>query len=149
MGRSKETFGKKEVRNKQLKKRKEKEKRRLEKKEQDKKSNFDDMLAWVDENGQICSTPPDLSKKAEVKAENIDIAVPKDRLKNNNSVLQGKIRTFDESTGYGFINCPKLNESIFVHANNCLEKIKTGDTVEFEIDKGIKGIKAVNVKVVK
>ena len=62
MGRSKETFGKKEVRNKQLKKRKEKEKRRLEKKEQDKKSNFDDMLAWVDENGQICSTPPDLSK---------------------------------------------------------------------------------------
>ena len=62
MARSKETFGKKEVRNKQLKKRKDKEKRRSERKDQG-KTSFDDMIAWVDENGQLCSSPPDLSKK--------------------------------------------------------------------------------------
>ena len=66
MSRSKETFSKKDVRNKQAKKRKEKEQRRLEKKEQGKR-NFDDMIAWVDENGVISSTPPDSTKKKEIK----------------------------------------------------------------------------------
>ncbi len=60
MGRSRETYGKKDVRNKQIKKRKEKEKKRMEKKEQG-KSSFDDMIAWVDENGQIVETPPEQS----------------------------------------------------------------------------------------
>ena len=46
MSRSKETYGKKEVRNKRLKKRKEKEQRKLEKKEQGRQS-IDEMIAYV------------------------------------------------------------------------------------------------------
>ena len=76
MGRSKETFGKKEVRNKQAKKRKDKEIRRLEKKEQGKKGSLDDMIAWVDENGVITSTPPDLTRKEENDSEGIETGVP-------------------------------------------------------------------------
>ena len=53
MARSKETFGKKEVRNKKAKKRKEKEMRKQDRKDQGKKS-FDDMIAWVDEKWANC-----------------------------------------------------------------------------------------------
>jgi hypothetical protein len=63
MGRSQETFNKKEVKNKKEKKRKDKEKKRLIRKETGKKSSFDDMIAYVDEYGKISSTPPDPSKK--------------------------------------------------------------------------------------
>ncbi len=45
MGRSQESFNKKEVRNKKEKKRKEKEKKRLARKEHEKKSSLDDMIA--------------------------------------------------------------------------------------------------------
>ena len=63
MGRSQETFGKKEVRSKNEKKRKEKDQKRAKKKSEGKKSNFDDMIAYVDEFGKITSTPPDPGKK--------------------------------------------------------------------------------------
>ena len=77
MARSKETFGKKEVRSKKEKKRKQKEQRRLEKKGQGKTNNFDDMIAWVDENGVITSTPPDPEAKSETKIDNIEINLGK------------------------------------------------------------------------
>ena len=66
MGRSKETYNKKEVRNKKEKKRKEKEKKKLARKEGE-KANSDDMIAYVDENGMITSTPPDPTKKKDIK----------------------------------------------------------------------------------
>ncbi|MBN2667707.1 MAG: cold shock domain-containing protein [Bacteroidales bacterium] len=146
MGRAKETLGKKEVRNKQEKKRKDKAKRRLDKKEQGKKGSLDDMVAWVDENGVITSTPPDLTKKVEILAESIEIGVPKAKFRINNKIRAGNVKNFDESKGFGFIIDSDSKESIFVHANDCLESIKTGDKVEFETEKGIKGLKAVNVK---
>ena len=72
MGRSQETFNKKEVRKQKEKKRKEKEKKRQARKEEDKKS-MDDMIAYVDEYGNITDTPPDPEEKDEVKAEDITI----------------------------------------------------------------------------
>ena len=146
MSRSKETFGKKEVRNKQIKKRKEKDKKRLERKELDKKSSFDEMLAWVDENGQICTTPPDKSQKEEVKAENIEVSVPKGGVVKEALVYKGTIKNFDDSKGFGFIYSPQLKESVFVHVNDCEEELKTGDKVEFETETGAKGLKAKNIK---
>ncbi|MCG8412350.1 MAG: cold shock domain-containing protein [Bacteroidales bacterium] len=148
MGKSKETFGKKDVRSKQLKKRKEKEKRRLEKKEQGKKSSLDDMIAWVDENGVITSTPPDLTQKKEVKAENIQIGVPKAEFRVNNKEKTGSVKNFDETKGYGFIIDSDTKESIFVHCNDCSDTLKTGCKVKFETEKGLKGLKAINVKVI-
>ncbi len=71
MGRSQETFGKKEVRKKKEKKRKEKEQKRA-KKKSEAKNSFDDMIAYVDEYGVITSTPPDQEKKDEKDAESID-----------------------------------------------------------------------------
>ncbi len=146
MGRSKETFGKKEVRNKKDKKRKEKELRRLERKEQGKKGSMDDMIAWVDENGMLVSEPPDLTQKTEVKAENIEIGVPKAEFRVNNKVKTGRLKNFDTAKGFGFITESETRESIFVHINDCLEEIAVGNRVSFETEKGLKGLKAVLVK---
>ncbi|MES1219034.1 MAG: cold shock domain-containing protein, partial [Bacteroidota bacterium] len=75
-----ETWNKKEREKKKQKERKEKEERKQERKEQAKDGkSFDDMLAYVDENGQISSTPPDPRRKTNIKLEDIEIGVPKQR----------------------------------------------------------------------
>lgn len=150
MARSKETFSKKDVRDKRAKKKKEKEKRRIEKKEQGKDS-FDDMIAYVDEHGQITDTPPDpKAKKKEVKAENIEITVPKaeDRVAVSNT-RTGRLKNFDNNKGYGFIIDSDSKESIFVHINDCIDDIEIGNRVEFETEMGLKGLKAIKVKQLK
>jgi len=148
MGRSKETFSKKNVRDKKAKKRKEKEKRRLEKKELGKTKSFDDMIAWVDENGMISSTPPDLTQKKEIKAETIEVRVPKSESRVHNKIRTGRLKSYEESKGFGFIIDADTKESVFVHINDCLDDIEVGNMVEFETEKGVKGLKAVNVKLI-
>jgi cold shock CspA family protein len=145
MGRAKETFGKKEVRNKQAKKRKEKEKRRQEKKEKGTDS-FDDMIAWVDENGQILPEPPDDDQKEEVDAEQIEVSVPKGGAKTKDMMHTGKVKNYDDAKGYGFIYCNQLNDSVFFHINDCTGEVKTGDKVEFKTEHGPKGLKAFNIE---
>ena len=86
MARSKESFNKKEVKKNKDRKRKEKEQRKQDKKHQEKKE-FDDMIAWVDENGNLMSTPPDLSSKKEIKADSIEIGIPKAEFRVNASVI--------------------------------------------------------------
>jgi len=150
MGRSQETFNKKEVRNKKEKKRKEKEKKKLARKEKEKGGSLDDMIAYVDENGMITDKPPDPSQKEDVKLEDIEISVPKrDSTQDSDPVRKGTVSFFNDSKGYGFIRDSETKESIFVHVNNVLEDIKEGNAVSFEIGTGQKGPIAINVKLVK
>ena len=150
MGRSQESFNKKEVRNKKEKKRKEKEKKRLARKEQDKRSGLDDMIAYVDENGVITSTPPNPEKKKEVDIESIEISVPKDdpSLKDDPE-HKGIVTFYNDSKGFGFIRDMQSRQSVFVHANNLLEPIKENNIVSFEVAKGPKGLTAQKVKLFK
>ncbi|MBN2738425.1 MAG: cold shock domain-containing protein [Spirochaetales bacterium] len=149
MSRSSETFNKKEVRNKKEKKRKEKEKKRLARKEAE-KNNPDDMIAYVDENGMITSTPPDPSKKKEVKLESIEIGVPnRDNDEKSDPVRKGTVTFFNDSKGYGFIKDSETKENIFVHVNNVLGEIKEGNLVSYEVEMGPKGPVAVGVKQIK
>ncbi len=151
MGRSQETFNKKEVRNKKEKKRKEKEKKKLARKEGEKSSSLDDMIAYVDENGNITDTPPDPTvKKKETKLEDIEISIPKrDASQELDPIRKGIVSFFNDSKGYGFIKDSETSESVFVHINNTLEEIKEGNVVIFEVEMGQKGPTAVNVKVFK
>lgn len=150
MSRSQETSNKKEVRNKKEKKRKEKEQKRIKRKSEGKNS-FDDMIAYVDEFGQISSTPPDPDKKKTViVAEDIDLSIS-----NNNSghapdyVRKGVVTFFNESKGFGFIRDMNSKQSVFVHVNNLIEPIRENNIVSFEIGKGPKGSIALNVKLFK
>jgi cold shock CspA family protein len=150
MGRAQESFNKKEVRNKKEKKRKEKEKKRLARKESEKKSSLDDMIAYVDENGNITDTPPDPTKKKEIKAESIDLNVPKrDTVNLTETVRKGVVTFFNDSKGYGFIKDSETQESVFVHINNALEEIKENNIVSFEVEMGLKGLTAIKVKLFK
>ncbi|MCK4569778.1 MAG: cold shock domain-containing protein [Bacteroidales bacterium] len=150
MGRSQETFGKKEVRTKKEKKRKEKEKKRLAKKESEKKTDPDDMIAYVDANGRITSAPPDPSNKEDIELEDIEVSVPKsDNTHKNDPIRTGIVSFFNESKGYGFIKDSITKQDVFVHINNTLDEIKEGNLVTFEIGSGQKGPAAMNVKKLK
>ena len=148
MGRSQETFHKKDVRSKKEKKRKEKEAKRLARKEQKKSGNMDDMIAYVDEFGNITDTPPDPTKKIEVDAESIELGIPKkEEIDITDTIRKGTVTFFNDSKGYGFIKDSETQESVFVHINNVIEEIKENNLVEFEVEMGPKGPTAMNVKV--
>ncbi len=148
MGRSQESFNKKEVRNKKEKKRREKEKKRLAKRDSE-KSSLDSMIAYVDENGSITDTPPDPSKKTKIKAEDIRISVPKGENIKSAPERKGTVSFFNASKGYGFIRDTETKESVFFHVNNVEGDISEGNLVSFEVERGQKGLAAINVKQIK
>lgn len=147
MARSQETYNKKEVRNKKEKKRKEKAQKREIRRSEGKKSNFDDMIAYVDEFGRLSSTPPDPEKKTVVIAENIELDLTKNSLQvTPDFIRKGVVISFNESRGFGFIRDTENNQRIFVHVNSIQEPVKENDVVVFEIGKGAKGPSAMKVK---
>lgn len=150
MARSRETWNKKETEKKKQKKRKDKEQRKEERKANPKSSNLEDMIAYVDENGNITSTPPDPTKKKVIKEEDIEIGIPRqDNSRKADVIRTGRVSFFNTSKGYGFIKDQETQESIFVHANDLVDPINDNDLVTFEVKMGHKGPNAVNVKVVK
>ena len=150
MGRSQETFGKKEVRNKKAKKKKDKEAKRLAKKEAG-KSSWDDMIAYVDENGVITDTPPDPTvKKEEINIEDIQIGAaarePEDEL---DPIRTGIVTYYNDQKGYGFIKDVETQESVFVHVNELKEEVVENNKVTYEVEMGQKGPVAVRVSIVR
>ncbi len=64
MARSQQSFNKKEVEKKKRKKKLDKEKKREERQAgSEKGKSLDDMIAYVDEHGNITDTPPDPEEK--------------------------------------------------------------------------------------
>ena len=148
MARSTETFSKKEKEKKRLKKSQEKKE-----KAQDRKANsskgksLEDMMAYIDEYGNITSTPPDPSRKLKVNSQDLQIAVPKQETIVEDIVRTGIVAFFNDAKGYGFIKDMQTQESIFVHANALSEPIKENNKVTFEVEPGQKGPTAVRVKI--
>jgi cold shock CspA family protein len=108
------------------------------------------MIAYVDENGNITSTPPDPTKKKVINEDDIVIGVRKQEAQSEvTNVRKGKVIFFNASKGFGFIKDQQSQESIFVHIHAVSGgQIKENDTVTFETEKGPKGLNAVRVKVV-
>ena len=148
MGRSQETFSKKEKEKKKLRNRQDKEAKKEERKATSSKGKgIDDMLAYVDEFGNISDTPPDpTKKKKDIKQEDIQIGVSRQApIDPADLIRKGTVTMFNSSKGYGFIRDHVSQESIFVHQNNLTTTIKEGDKVSFEVEKGLKGLTAVKV----
>jgi cold shock CspA family protein len=150
LARSTETFSKKEKEKKRLKKAKEK----IEKSEERKSTavkgkSLEDMMAYIDEYGNITSTPPDPSRKLKINQADIQIAVPKQEDIVQEIVRTGIVGFFNEAKGYGFIKDMQTQESIFVHVNSLTEPIKENNKVTFEIEAGAKGPTAVKIKLSK
>lgn len=150
MGRSQETFRKKDVRSKKEKKRKDKEKKKLARKDNVKSGDLDDMIAYVDENGMITDTPPDPTKKEKINLEDIEIQTPKaDDSMKEDPIRKGTVSYFNDSKGFGFIIDSETKERVFVHVNDLVEEIREGNLVQYEMVKGQRGMSAINVKMLK
>lgn len=150
MAKSQETYNKKERTKKRLQRRKEKELRRDEKRLEGpaEPKGLDDMLAYVDENGNISLTPPDPKKMKKVVAEEILVSTPKDsELEGANEPTRGEIIHFDSSKGYGFISDSMTKERIFYHISAIVgQELEVGDKVEYAAIKTPRGFQAETLK---
>jgi cold shock CspA family protein len=146
-----ETWDKKEREKKRQQKKKEKAEKKQERKENSKNDNNpDSMFAYLDENGNLSSKPPDPRKKIVINAEDIEIGVPKHMPVNPEDLIRtGIVAFFNDDKGYGFIKDSETQESVFVHIKSLTEPIKENNKVSFEVEMGPKGANAVNVKLVK
>ena len=148
MGKSQETWNKKENEKKRLKKKKDKEARREERKANAKEGNSFE-IAYVDEFGNFSSTPPDPKNKVKINEADIQISVPKHVAPSPADLIRkGIVTFFNDSKGYGFIKDMETQESVFVHVNGLTEPIKENNKVTFEVEMGQKGPNAVRVKLV-
>ena len=103
----------------------------------------------VDENGVITSTPPELNpNKEEIKQEEILISTPKKEDIEILTVLKGRVDYFNESKGYGFIKDLGSGEKYFFHvSNNTLTDISETDIVTFELERGLREMNAINIRI--
>ena len=62
--------------------------------------------------------------------------------------MQGTVKFFNEAKGFGFIKPTNSNTDIFVHSSGLIDEIRENDKVEYEEERGKKGMNAVNVKLV-
>jgi cold shock CspA family protein len=139
---------KRELEKERQKKQLEKQKRKEERKANGANGSFEDMIAYVDENGVITSTPPDPQKKQEVDAENIAISTPK-KEETEETALRGRVEYFNSDKGYGFIKDTGSTEKYFFHISCAPSSITEGNMVTFELERGKKGMNAVNITIEK
>jgi len=149
MGRSQESYNKKNVRARKEKKRKDKEQRKAQRKDESQKNDPDSMIAYVDEYGRIVDEPVDPATRDEIQAEDIELGVPSVERTEEDSVHTGIVNYFNESKGYGFIKDKETSNNLFVHINDVEGELAGGDIVTYEIGSGLKGPAAKNVKVIK
>jgi cold shock CspA family protein len=146
MGRSQETFSKKEREKKREKKRKDKAKRKEERKTQKAEGNSGPEFAYVDEFGRIVDTPPDPAEREEVEAEDIVLGVPPKEKDDSDGTYQGKVAFFNDEKGYGFITESLSQEKYFVHISNVADgDLRENEKVTFRLERGQKGMNAVEV----
>ncbi|WP_298896260.1 cold-shock protein [uncultured Psychroserpens sp.] len=152
MAKSQQTFNKSEKEKKRLKKREEKRKkmeaRKLEKEE---KGGESIPFAYVDQFGNLTDTPPDPADKIKVKAKNIVLGVPKKEdveEEEYDPIRKGKVSYFDNSKGFGFIIDTEDQEKYFCHVSGLIDEIQENDKVQFELEKGNRGMNAVRVKLI-
>lgn len=138
-----QTFNKKENEKKKQARRLEKQNRKEEKKLSGKANGIDDMIAYVDEYGRITSTPPEMNaRKEEINHEEILISTPK---QEEPEIRKGRVEHFNSLKGYGFIKDLAGTDKYFFHVNNVITDVIENDIVTFDLERGKRGMNAVNI----
>ena len=70
--------------------------------------------------------------------------------KKNKMSIKGKVKWFNETKGYGFIEREDKEKDVFVHSSAVraagLRYLNEGDELTFEVENGEKGPAAINLK---
>lgn len=106
--------------------------------------SFEDMLAYVDENGVLHTALQDVKPKEEIDASQIEISVPR-QSEIEEELMSGRVEYFTTSKGYGFIKDAAGTEKYFFHITNAPAGIAEGDRVMFEPERGTRGMNAVRI----
>lgn len=105
---------------------------------------LDEMMAYVDENGNLTTVrPTGFRERREINIEDIQLGAapvePKELVKSG-------VVSFFSDKGYGFIVEDKSREKFFVHRSELAQPVNEGDKVTFETAKTERGYNAVRVK---
>jgi len=146
MAKGSTTFNKREKEKRRLQKRQEKELKKEERKANggDSKS-FEDMLAYVDENGNLSSTPPDLSRKQVIREADIELTSRNKGGSTPSFMRKGFVKFFNEEKGFGFIKDTMSGEEFFFHFQAADFQVTQSANVTFDIAPGPKGMVAVKI----
>ena len=63
--------------------------------------------------------------------------------------MQGTVKFFNDSNGFGFIKPSDSGEDVFVHTSGLIDQIRENDEVTYDVERGKKGMNAVNVELLK
>lgn len=140
------TFEKREKEKKRLKKQDEKKQKREARRNSAPAGGLESMMAYVDENGRITSTPPEPGKRMAMDVSEIEVGIPKRVDVPVAAERVGRVDFFDTTKGFGFIKEDGTQERFFVHKSGLLDEVREGDKVQFELERGQKGMNAVRVK---
>lgn len=141
-----ESFAKKEKEKRKAREKQDKAQKMKERKANSTKGkSLDDMMAYLDENGNITSTPPDGSRMREINLEDIQLGAAK-VVQEDVTPKTGVVSFFNEAKGYGFIIDSKTKENIFVHMNQLMQPVKEHDKVTYETERTPRGMAAIRVK---
>lgn len=77
------------------------------------------------------------------------LGIPKKEEGDYDPVRKGKVSFFDSSKGFGFIIDGENQEKYFTHVSGLVDEITENDKVSFELEKGLRGMNAVKVTLVK
>lgn len=113
-----------------------------------KTKSLEEMLAYVDENGNLSDTPPDPARLRKVAAADIAVSVPKTQPEDPDAPLAGIVSYFDPAKGYGFINNEDTKERLFVHVSGLAQpgmELSVGDRVSYTAARSPRGMQAVSV----
>jgi len=152
MAKSQQTYNKSEKEKKRRKKKQDKaekrEQRKLEKAAAGKVS-FEDLIRYVDEDGNLTTEKPDPTKRKKINHADIQLGATARDNTPVDPVRKGRVNFFNGEKGFGFITDLETRESVFVHINNVSEPITEGDKVSYEVEMGPKGPNAINVSITK
>lgn len=142
------SFNKRENEKKKASKRIEKMKRKEDRKANSTSGSLDDMIAYVDKNGNITSTPPDANQHEDIKLEDIAVSTPKQEY-TEPEPLKGRVEHFNADKGYGFIKDLGCTEKYFFHISAAPQNIAEGNLVTFTLERGTRGMNAVGIELQK
>jgi cold shock protein len=58
----------------------------------------------------------------------------------------GHVKYYNESKGFGFLTNDDTKVDVFFHFTGSVDLVKTADEVEYEIEEGPRGLRAVNIR---